>query len=60
MLSTPDDTSPVEQSDYVGVDRDGRPVWMQILDEHRGRASSAPQAPLAPPASDHRHHATRV
>ena len=56
----PDDTSPVEQSDYVGVDRDGRPVWMQILDEHRGRASSAPQAPLAPPASDHRHHATRV
>jgi len=54
----PDDTAP--SSAFVGVEDDGTPVWSQVLDEQRGRASATLMAALAPPEEDELHHPTRV
>ena len=61
MEARPNDEDMVaETQGYVGVEQDGRPVWMQILDEQRGRAIHALQEDLAPPRQDDRLHATQV
>lgn len=41
---------------YVGVEPDGRPVWSQVLDEHRGRVSHQLNDELAPPSLGEAHH----
>ncbi|DAC09486.1 MAG TPA: hypothetical protein D7H88_01370, partial [Candidatus Poseidoniales archaeon] len=45
---------------FVGVELDGTPVWAQVLNEQRGRLSSALDEELAPLPSDHVHHPARV
>lgn len=47
-------------SAYVGVEDDGTPVWSQVLDEQRGRVSSALNADLAPPEEHEPHHPVRT
>ena len=53
----PDNTA---TSTYVGVEDDGTPVWSQILNEQRGRASMALHPNLAPPREDDHHHPVRT
>ena len=53
----PDNTAP---STYVGVEDDGTPVWSQVLNEQRGRASTALRPNLAPPQEDEAHHPIRT
>lgn len=53
----PDNTA---MSTYVGVEDDGTPVWSQILNEQRGRASMALHPNLAPPQDDEPHHPVRA
>jgi chromosomal replication initiation ATPase DnaA len=59
------DTKPVPDEStsndgFVGVELDGTPVWAQVLNEQRGRLSSALDEELAPLPSDHVHHPARV
>lgn len=47
-------------SAFVGVEDDGTPVWSQVLDEQRGRTSSALSVDLAPPEEHEPHHPVRT
>ncbi|MDP6199663.1 MAG: DnaA/Hda family protein, partial [Candidatus Poseidonia sp.] len=55
-----DEETIAEERGYVGLEQDGRPVWMQILDEQRGRAIHALQGDLAPPDQSDPLHAAHV
>ncbi|MEL0266377.1 MAG: DnaA/Hda family protein [Candidatus Poseidoniales archaeon] len=54
----PEDTA--STSAFVGVEDDGTPVWSQVLDEQRGRASATLRAELAPPQMEDASHPTRL
>lgn len=45
---------------FVGVERDGTPVWAQVMNEQRGRLSSTLDEELAPLPSDHVHRPARI
>ena len=52
-LNTDDDA-------FVGVERDGEPVWSNILNEHRGRVSNELDEMLSPPSTESPFHSTKV
>ena len=54
----PEDSAAI--SAYVGVEDDGTPVWSQVLNDQRGRPSTALPVDLAPPQEDELHHPVRT
>lgn len=45
---------------FVGVERDGEPIWSHILNEHRGRVSNELDDMLSPPSVESPFHSTKV
>ena len=54
------DEHEVDHDAFVGVERDGEPIWSNILNEHRGRVSNELDETLSPPSVESPFHSTKV